>query len=156
MKLFYKNVMVKAGWNNYSVINLRYKNQVVAKRKGAEDFKADSLRTLQLMKIIVERAQQQTNDSLQTIQQDDYHNTVDTTMIQQSIQRDDGNETSAANEAAVTAPSPEVQNNKPVVIGKPVVPKINAKPVQKPATIKKPAEPPKAVMPKKNEYIPIP
>ncbi len=161
MKLFYKDVMVKAGWNNYSVINLRYKNQVVAKRKGAEDFKSDSLRTLQLMKIIVERAQQQTNDSLQTIQQDDYRNTVDTTMIQQSIQRDDGNETPAANEAAIAAPSPEVQNNKPVVIDKPVVPvKINAKPVakpvQKPATIKKPVEPPKAVMPKKNDYEPFP
>ena len=161
MKLFYKDVMVKAGWNSYSVINLRYKNQVVAKRKGAEDFKADSLRTLQLMKIIVERAQQQTNDSLQTIQQDDFRNTVDTTMIQQSIQRDEGNEASATNQAVVPAPLPEVQNNKPVVAVKPVVPikiitKPVAKPVQKPVTIKKLTEPAKAVMPKKNDYLPIP
>ena len=44
--------MVKAGWNNYSVINVQYKNQVVAKRKGAEDITADSLRTLQIMQMI--------------------------------------------------------------------------------------------------------
>ncbi|MBK7308030.1 MAG: hypothetical protein IPI88_14010 [Chitinophagaceae bacterium] len=57
LKIFYKEVMVKAGWNSYSVINLQYKNQVVAKRKGAEDVAADSLRTLQIMKMIAERAQ---------------------------------------------------------------------------------------------------
>ena len=38
------------------------KNQVVAKRKGAEDVAADSLRTLQIMKIIAERAQQQAEE----------------------------------------------------------------------------------------------
>ena len=32
LKLFYKEIMVKAGWDNYSVINVQYKNQVVAKR----------------------------------------------------------------------------------------------------------------------------
>ena len=61
LKLFYKSIMVKAGWNSYSVINVQYKNQVVAKRKGAEDIKADSLRTLQIMQMIVERALKQTN-----------------------------------------------------------------------------------------------
>ena len=89
LQLFYKEVMVKAGWNKYSVINLQYKNQVVAKRKGADDVKADSLRTLQLMQLIAVNAEKQAGDSLQTMQQDNEKNGADSIMIQQSIQRED-------------------------------------------------------------------
>ena len=146
LKLFYKEVMVKAGWNNYSVINVQYKNQVVAKRKGAEDVAADSLRTLQIMKFIAERAQKLAEDSLQIIQQDNNRNTADSTMIQQSIQRDESDGSSAANEALK---QPVVQNTQPVTNNvKPVA----VKPVQKPAPVKKDAKQPKAVMQKKNEY----
>ena len=151
LKLFYKEVMVKAGWNKYSVINVQYKNQVVAKRKGAEDVAADSLRTLQIMKFIAERAQQQAEDSmLQIIQPDNIRNTADSTMIQQSIQRDDSYEPAAVNE---TPNKPAVQNTPPITNNvKPVV----VKPVQKPTVIKKPATKPKAVMKNKNDYAPIP
>ena len=97
LKMFYKEIMVKAGWNNYSVINVQYKNQVVAKRKGAEDIAADSLRTLQIMQMLAAKAQQQANDSLQMIQPDNNRNTADSTMIQQSIQRDDNDEPAAKN-----------------------------------------------------------
>jgi cell division protein FtsQ len=160
LKLFYKEVMVKAGWNNYSVINVQYKNQVVAKRKGAEDVAADSLRTLQIMKFIAERAQQQAEDSLQQIiQPDNIRNTVDSTMIQQSIQREENEESGAVNQTANasmmpatavpatnnTKPAPAKQATKPIT-----------KPVQKPAVVKKPATKPKAVMQKKNEYAPNP
>ena len=159
LKLFYKEVMVKAGWNKYSVINVQYKNQVVAKRKGAEDVAADSLRTLQIMKFIAERAQQQAEDSmLQIIQPDNIRNTADSTMIQQSIQRDDSGEPATANETlnkpAVQNTSPVTNNVKPVVV-KPVQKPI-IKPVQKPTVIKKPATKPKAVMKNKNDYAPIP
>ena len=158
LKLFYKEVMVKAGWNNYSVINVQYKNQVVAKRKGAEDVAADSLRTLQIMKFIAERARQLANDSLQIIQQDNNRNTVDSTMIQQSIQRDDSDEPAAASE---TPNQPAVQNTPPVINNvKPEtvknVTKLISKPVEKPAPAKKNVKQPKAVMQNKNEYAPIP
>lgn len=153
LKAFYKEIMVKAGWNNYSVIDLQYKNQVVAKRKGAEDYSADSLRTLQVMKFIAERAQQQANDSLQIIQQDNERNTVDSTMIQQSIQRDDSYETSSVTNEML----PPVKSNSPVVTdAKPAEvkkePKPIVKPVQKPIPAKQNGKEPKVVMPKKNDY----
>jgi len=105
LKLFYKEIMSKTNWNKYSVINVQYKNQVVAKARGTEDIAADSLRTLQIMKFITDRAQQQANDSLQVIQQDNTHNTADSTMIQQSIQRDEMDE-------------PAVPETPPVVVNK--------------------------------------
>jgi cell division protein FtsQ len=65
LELFYKEVIVKAGWNKYSVVDVQYKNQVVANRKGAKEVAADSIRTLQLMKIIAEEAERMSADSLQ-------------------------------------------------------------------------------------------
>ncbi len=94
LQLFYKQVMVKAGWNKYSVINVQYKNQVIAKIKGAEDKTADSVRALQMMQMIAANAQKQAEDSIQTIIQDNNNNTADSSMIQQSIQREDNFETS--------------------------------------------------------------
>ncbi len=157
LKLFYKAVMVKAGWNNYSVINVQYKNQVVAKRKGAEDILADSIRTLEIMKWIVERALKQTNDSLQIIQLDNDRNTVDSSMIQLSIQRDE----SAQPSYTFEKPKPQGEQNDLPVLKKGTttaqknVIKQNVKPVQKPE-IPKEKQKPKAVMQKKNEYGPSP
>ena len=166
LKLFYKEVMVKAGWNSYSVINVQYKNQVVAKRKGAEDVAADSLRTLQIMKFIAERTQQQAEDSVQQIiQQDNIRNTADSTMIQQSIQREENEESGGvavtANAGLIPAPAaPATNNTKPApakLVTKPIT-----KPAQKPAVVKKPEThsvlrtKPKAVMQNKNDYAPIP
>ena len=145
LKMFYKEIMVKAGWNNYSVINVQYKNQVVAKRKGAEDIAADSLRTLQIMQMLAAKAQQQANDSLQMIQPDNNRNTADSTMIQQSIQRDDNDETAATEmpgQPAVQSTVPTVVNNAKPLIVKPRATKPILKPVPKP----------KAIMQNKNEY----
>ncbi len=155
LQLFYKQVMPAAGWNMYSVINVQYKNQVVAKKRGQEDIAADAQRSLQMMQLIAERAQQQANDSLQIIQQDNERNSVDSTMIQQSIEReesaqpsntfekpkpqeDDGAKPAASTAGAVsTAKTPVKQ---PV------------KPGPKPATPQQGKQQPKAVMPKQNEY----
>jgi cell division protein FtsQ len=153
LKLFYKEIMVKAGWNRYSIINVQYKGQVVAKKKGAEDILADSMRALQIMQVIVERAQKQTNDSMQIIQQDNARNTVDSSMIQQSIQREE----SAQPSNTFEEPKPQVdQNSQPalkpaaVAADKPAV-KPPVKPVQKPPPVKtQTKQQPKAVMPKKN------
>lgn len=151
LKLFYKEIMVKAGWNKYSVINVQYRNQVVTKRRDAADIAADSLRTLQLMKMIAEKAEQAVGDSLQTILPDNDRNTVDSTMIQQSIQRD------ATDESAAESPEQPQQNNaatgtvvKPIAVAKENKPAI--KPVQKPATNNKDNKQPKAVMKKQNDY----
>jgi cell division protein FtsQ len=171
LKLFYKEIIVKAGWNNYSVINVQYKNQVVAKRKGAEDIAADSLRSLQIMQMLAARTQQEANDSLkQIIQPDNNRNTVDSTMIQQSIQRDENSESGGVAETAnaiampAVAPTPAVttapkpapvkQETKPIAkpVSKPVVKPV-LKPAQKPVpAVKKPADKPKAVMQNKNDY----
>ena len=161
LKLFYKEIMVKAGWDHYSVINLQYKNQVVAKRKGAEDVAADSLRTLQLMQMIAERSQKAAGDSLKIMQQGNDRDQADSTMIQQSIQRDESDESPVTNESAVLQSNQAVLNSvKPATQSvlpavkkdtKPVV-----KPVQKKAVEKKVVKEPKAVMEKKNDYDPVP
>jgi cell division protein FtsQ len=172
LKLFYKEIMVKAGWNNYSVINVQYKNQVVAKIKGAEDIAADSLRTLQIMQMIAERAQREANDSLQTILPDSKMNTVDSTMIQQSIQRDDNEDLSNT----VEKPKPQADQNvlpvsnagtfavkkatgptvKPAAPGVLRTVKKETKPISKPVQnqtpVKKDAKQPKAIMKNKSDY----
>ncbi len=105
------------------------------------------------MKFIAERAQQQAEDSLQIIQQDNNRNTADSTMIQQSIQRDENDGSAVPNE---TPGQPIVENLKPAVNSvKPATvkneTKKTVKPVQKPAPAKKDAKP-KAVMQNKNDY----
>ena len=90
--LFYKQVLVKCGWDYYSSISVQYANQVVAKRKGAEDKIADSLRTLQMMQMIAWNAEHLANDSAQTIMLDNEKNSTNISLIQQSIERDDNGE----------------------------------------------------------------
>lgn len=166
LELFYKEVIVKAGWNKYSVIDIQYKNQVVAKRKGAEEVKADSMRTLQLMKTIAENAERMASDSTQIILQDNEHNTTNGNLIQQSIERDDNiilpntiekpQPQGAATEKP-TMPAAPVVINKPVVTTTtqivPVPMKVATKPEAsstKPVQNKTPADvkKPKVVMPK--------
>jgi len=146
LQLFYKEVMVKAGWANYSVINVQYKNQVVAKRKGAEDKTADSLRTLQIMKLIVETAQRQAGDSIQNMQQDNERNSVDSNMIQQSIEREE----SAQPSNTFEKPRPQDDPGNQTVL-KPTVPAAKLPAIPNLKTPVKPAikQKPKAVMQKK-------
>ena len=160
LQLFYKEVMGKTGWNNYSVINLQYKNQVIAKRKGADDIREDSLRTLQLMQLIAVNAEKRSGDSLQTMQQDNDHNTADSIMIQQSMQREDNpgpannissnviEKNQVSNQPVLNSTYPTVdksifkQNPMPVLIPGPFLPG------KKKEIIKKP----KAIMHKRNDY----
>jgi cell division protein FtsQ len=114
LELFYKEVMVKSGWNKYSVINVQYKDQLVAKRRGAEDKTADSVRTLQIMQLIAASAAREAEDSLQTILQDNNNNTADSSMIQQSIQREDNFETSNQATGGSLQPITQTPNLNPV------------------------------------------
>jgi cell division protein FtsQ len=158
LQLFYKEVMAKAGLSIYSQINVQYKNQVVAKRKDAADIASDAARTLELMKQIAERVKQEANDSLQVMQQDNIRNTIDSSLIQQSIQRDDNAESTNT----IEKPKPQDdQKDQPVVNpAKPAVVKAtvkqDSKQLKKPEELKKETEQPKAVMPKKNDYVPAP
>ena len=132
LKLFYKNIMVKAGWNHYSNINLQYDNQVVAKIKGKEDVAADSLRTLQLMQIMAANAAKASADSVQSFYQDNEKNSADTSLIQQSLQRDEIAEPSNSN--TIEKPSPKEKSTSTLAspittVAKPIVLKpIPAKP----------------------------
>ncbi|MEJ7589215.1 MAG: FtsQ-type POTRA domain-containing protein [Ferruginibacter sp.] len=123
LQLFYKEIMVKAGWNKYSEINVQYQNQVVAKRKGAGEIKADSLKTLQLMKMIAESSERLAGDSLQMIIPDNEQNTTNNNIIQQSIERDDNNASANTNEEP--KPQAGVENEKSIlpVIENPTVPR---------------------------------
>ena len=89
LRLFYKNVMAKTGWNRYRAINLKYRNQVVGVITGREDIVADSLKTLSIMKSIAEDAARRASDSALNFVQDADINSADSTMINVSIQRDE-------------------------------------------------------------------
>jgi cell division protein FtsQ len=163
LKLFYKEVISKTGWSKYSIINLQYKNQVVAKIKDAVDKSSDSLRTLQIMQLIAERAASEAADSVQTFMQDTERNSADSSLIQQSMQRDEPQQSSGLTEnlnapasPAVLAPMAPVRITEPpkpapvkpaavkiskttvakkaVVPAKPVIKKPVTKPVIKPVT----------------------
>ncbi len=75
---FYQQVQTKSGWNKYSVIDLKYKGQVVGVKRGADEIKMDSLKTVHIMKNIIAAAQKHTNDStnIQLTQPADDNNTI--------------------------------------------------------------------------------
>jgi cell division protein FtsQ len=164
LKLFYKNVIAQAGWNKYSTINLQYKNQVVASLRGVADVSSDSLQTMQMMQMIVDDAARRSADSSIVFAKDNDKNNGDSSMIEQSVEREDeGAEASVQAVAAVAAavvkkpllPKPVVvikpATTKPTLIPvKPPIKKPVAIAVAKPATAvaTKPKPKPVAVMPK--------
>ncbi|MEO6722505.1 MAG: hypothetical protein ABIN67_19200 [Ferruginibacter sp.] len=167
LQLFYKEVIVKAGWNKYSVVDVQYKNQVVASRKDAKEVAADSIRTLQLMKTIAENAERMSADSLQVITPDNEHNTTNNNLIQESIERDDNNvSANTIEEPQPQGPAAQDAIPKPAqgTVAKPVAerPKANTsikktEPPKKSIIKPKPVDKqkadkpkPKVVMPKKN------
>ncbi len=154
---FYKKVIMKTGWNRYSIINLQYKNQVVAKIRGKDDVSADSLRTRQMMEIIAANAVRYAEDTISRFKQDDKKDN-DISIIQQSFQRDEPGDAGYEETPAQPVAKPQT---KPVTAA-PVKPA--PKPVQKPAAEKKKTvmekkkpvfkqqQKPKATMPSANEY----
>ena len=158
------------GWNKYSIINLQYKGQVVAKIKGADDVSADSLRTKQMMEIIAANAAKHAEDSTLGVFRDD-RKSNDISMIQQSIQREESGDSDDVGRVTKPKEKPVMPiakrfvktETKPVTksIQKPII-KTQSKSVQKPPvkqelkkdpSIVKPkttGEKPKILMPKKN------
>lgn len=60
---FYKRVQMKTGWNKYSVLDVQYKNQVVALKRDSREFKADSMLAVKIMKKLIEDAEKKLRDT---------------------------------------------------------------------------------------------
>ena len=87
--LFYKKIIPIYGWKKYNKIRLDFSGQIVASIKGIEDVKADSLRTMAMMKAMADYSLRMAGDTTQTLVQDNAINTTDMTMILQSFSRDE-------------------------------------------------------------------
>jgi len=128
LKLFYKKVMPAVGWGRYHTICLQYTGQVVAKIRGKEDIKADSLQTLHIMQTTAAYSAKMAADTSQSMAPDNEKNSTQISLIMQSLQRDEEEESSVAALPLV--------DTKPIIPAKPaaVVP-VDKKPVvTKPAT----------------------
>ena len=169
LKMFYKDVITQSGWNRYSTINLQYKNQVVASIRGKEDVVADSLRTMQLIKFIADDAALRSADSSQTFLPEADKRIADSSLIQQSMERDEEGGSKDISMAAATVTPALIVKIGPPIMGKtsflkPVV--VVNKPVTIPAskslvvfnkTIVKPIKKPSAIVVKiKKATVTIP
>ena len=144
LKLFYREVMVTAGWSRYSTIDLQYEGQIVAKIRGKEDIKADSLRTLQLMDLMAMQAEQRSADSALLFTAGNDNGGTDINSIQQSVEREEPMGAALQEAAVLPNTSPVLQEALPSITVKvPVavtqdLPTVPAE--KKPATIIKPAK----------------
>ncbi len=137
LKMFYKEVIAKAGWNKYSMVDVQYKGQIVARIKDRKEIIADSMKTLQVMQIIAANAERMANDSLMAMIQDNDRNSTDISIIEQSVQRDD--EATEGDEENVLILKPQgipVTDNP---LDKPAPKKVEPVVKEKKATIKAPA-----------------
>lgn len=178
---FYKQVQTKIGWNRYSVIDVQFKNQVVGVNREKGEIKSDSLRSIQIMKGIIEEAKRNTNDStkIQLPQPAEVNNdkissspvlknVPDETEAEDKIQEKKSSETSIT---VAPPPDPVKSEKKKVPAAKKTVnthPSSNERPsptltndplVKKEAGKKEEKKPaaeikrvPKAVMPPKSDY----
>ena len=89
--LFYKQVESKVGWNKYAKINVQYAGQIIAEKRGAQEVKMDSMRTIQLMKLLVANAIREANDTLHNIQliQPPEENTIPNPLVEANIPGED-------------------------------------------------------------------
>ncbi|MEO6820838.1 MAG: hypothetical protein ABI266_05785 [Ginsengibacter sp.] len=100
---FYRQIQTKTGWNRYSVVDVQFKNQVVAIKRDAKEVKADSLKAVVIMKQIIAESQKKMNDS-SNVQLDQKDNVP--TDINQSRERDQVDEGGGAEDIVVSSPKP--------------------------------------------------
>ncbi len=84
---FYKQVQTRVGWNKYSIVDVRFKNQVVGVKRNAADIKSDSLRSIQIMKSIIADAQKNSDDStkIQLPQPEDNNDKINNSPVLQEV-----------------------------------------------------------------------
>ncbi len=161
---FYKQIEVKSGWNMYSVIDVKYKGQVIGVKRGAQEIKMDSLRTIQIMKSIIANAQKRTNDStnIQLVQPADDNNSINAPKEIETVPAEEISIGDASVNVSVKKPAtaPGSQTNKDALKTEPSsfekpVPVPFKKPINKPASSEQSKmikQKPKAVMPPKGDY----
>ncbi len=169
---FYKQVLTKLGWTHYASISVQFKGQVVGVRRGANEIKMDSLRSIQIMKDLIADAQKHTNDSttMQLPQPDDDNNSLNSSgEPEKKATNDNKKDKNTIKDFTPVAPphlplktttnNPVSTKSKPLTnhsssIGKPGPAPLKAK-VNKPPDLKpeeKIVKMPKAVMPPKTDY----
>lgn len=88
--LFYRKVVVEGqSWNRYSFVDLRFSDQVVARRRDAADVVADSAAVKAIRLAIEAYARKQANDTLQAMMNDQEHAAQSTPVLLESYERDD-------------------------------------------------------------------
>jgi cell division protein FtsQ len=170
---FYRQVLSKKGWNQYSSVDAQFRGQIVGLRRGAGEIKTDSLRSVQIMKAIIADAQKHTNDStnIQLVQPEDNNNNINTSPVIENIPDEDvkGNRNTdnknRISVAPIHVPEKPVFENQPaqkkIVLTShpPSIEKSNPSPLNR--EVVKPPVPkplqnikgkPKAVMPSKTDY----
>jgi cell division protein FtsQ len=161
MMLFYKKVLLKGNLNRYGKISLKYDGQVVASQKGKEEAVADSVRTLELLKLIALESERKAGDSSQRFSQDYDRISADSSLIRAPMEREPLSESVASSSAAAAMKTKDTKTAgaaKPAAVkptaNKPVAPvKKLVKPAAKPKSNSKPKKEekkPKAVMNKSN------
>jgi cell division protein FtsQ len=163
LKTFYRDVITQSGWNRYSTVNLQYKNQIVASIRGKADVIADSLRTMQLIKFIAEDAARRSADSNQIFLPETDKSDADSSLVQQSLEREEGVSKDFVSPALIVMPplilktlsakietpnllkpavivnkSVKIPVNKPAIITNNTITKPIKKPLALPVIIKKP------------------
>jgi cell division protein FtsQ len=171
---FYKQVLTKLGWTRYNAIDVQFKGQVVAVRRGANEIKMDSLRSIQIMKALIAEAQQHTNDStnIQLDQPVDDNGDINSSReIDNAPDEDVKINTSNNNKdrvpvAPIHVPDKPVSNNQHLTktnalttnsssVEKPNPNPVKSKIIKQPTEVKdagKIKKIPKAVMPSKTDY----
>ena len=88
---FYRQVLSKKGWSQYSSLDVQFDGQIVGVRRGAGEIKMDSLRSVQIMKAIIADAQKHTNDStnIQLEQPEDNNSNINTSTEIEDIPDED-------------------------------------------------------------------
>lgn len=114
LKAFYTNVISKVGLNKYSRLDLQYKDQVVATVRGMEEVKLDSLRTAQIMLMIQENVQKQSEDTtnVQLMQKDENIQQVIPIIINTDLSDDSSELKHRVDSAALAKPKQQQTNNK--------------------------------------------
>lgn len=172
---FYKQVQTKTGWSRYSVIDLQFKNQVVAVNRDAKEIKMDSLKAVEIMKNIIEEAQKSASDSTSVqLEQPVERNTINASVEKEIIPEQNNNHVTeerpvSGSVAPVHIPEKPIEKN-PATMAKPSVSQPSSFEKPNPAQRKKKAEikpkvkkqviknseqkeqVPKAVMPPQTDY----
>ncbi|MEO8854274.1 MAG: FtsQ-type POTRA domain-containing protein [Ginsengibacter sp.] len=145
---FYQQVETKVGWNKYSVLDVRFRNQVVGVIRDAAEIKSDSLKSVQIMKGIIAESKKNSNDSTKIqLPQPQNEDNININEERSAVSEDAPSEKSEDAHATAT---PVISN--PVKVNKEKPPGKQNKEVLKKTNLSK-KKPPKPVEKNKNENV---